>query len=262
MSEIVVRLLMLATSKRNRNCCLSGCMGCLGVLALAFISLTSLIAGIILMSGGTYYYPMPGHTHVSSSFDPNRIHPIRKVPLPHNGTDFPAPTGTEVFPVSPGTVLTTFQNSEEGKTIVVDHGEGVLSKYKHLSEILVRVGEPVLLGVPIGLCGSTGDSTGPHLHLELQINGSYVDIEPLLEEWPEEGFLTVQETDGNTANTPQPYIRVKRKYIDKTKIFLSEQRALCFKGYLYGLLAVPETQPALRGEVMQAVRQYGLLYPA
>lgn len=98
----------------------------------------------------------------------------------HNGMDFGANTGTPVKSVLPGTVTYAEYHQYGGLRIVVDHGDGTETTYNHLNEILVDVGQVVGADEVIGTVGSTGNSTGPHLHFEMMRNGEYVDPAPLL----------------------------------------------------------------------------------
>ena len=96
----------------------------------------------------------------------------------HSGVDFAAPQGTELYSWKNGTVTFAAWSGNYGYFIIVDHGDGTISRYAHCSKIIVNVGDSVVQGQTIGLVGSTGRSTGPHLHLEIQVNGKNVD--PLL----------------------------------------------------------------------------------
>lgn len=105
-----------------------------------------------------------------------RIHPIYKVPKFHEGLDFTAPKGTEVFATADGTVVQADDNSSGyGNVIVIDHGFGYRTRYAHLSAFKVKAGEKVKRGQLIGLVGDTGLSTAPHLHYEVEKNGVKVD---------------------------------------------------------------------------------------
>lgn len=90
----------------------------------------------------------------------------------HNGIDIGASTGTSVYSAAYGTITYTGYNSSSGNHIIVDHGNGFKTYYKHLSKILVKNGDVVNKGQRIGLVGSTGRSTGPHLHFEIHLYGS------------------------------------------------------------------------------------------
>lgn len=100
----------------------------------------------------------------------------------HSGVDFGAPTGTPVVAAAPGTVTFAGNRVGSGYGIVVylDHGSGTSTRYAHLSGTNASVGQSVNSGQEIGRVGSTGDSTGPHLHFELLLAGDKVDPEPYL----------------------------------------------------------------------------------
>lgn len=126
--------------------------------------------------------------HVTSGFGP-RTHPITgKQRSPHPGVDFRAATGAPVFAVAGGVVVRSYFSRGDkargigsyGERIVVAHPGGYESSYAHLSERLAREGEQVVPGQLIGRAGSTGDSTGPHLHFELRFRNVPLDPMPLL----------------------------------------------------------------------------------
>jgi hypothetical protein len=93
----------------------------------------------------------------------------------HTGIDFVAPSGTNVDVTASGTVVQAGVNSGYGNLVEVDHGGGLVTRYGHLSQILVNVGDKVKAGDVIGRVGSTGRSTGPHLHYEVRRDGSPID---------------------------------------------------------------------------------------
>jgi murein DD-endopeptidase MepM/ murein hydrolase activator NlpD len=90
----------------------------------------------------------------------------------HPGIDFGAPFGSTVVAASAGTVLFAGWNSGYGYLVVIDHGGGLHTRYGHNSTLLVQVGEKVSAGEPIARSGSTGDSTGPHVHFEVRLNST------------------------------------------------------------------------------------------
>jgi murein DD-endopeptidase MepM/ murein hydrolase activator NlpD len=105
-----------------------------------------------------------------------RIHPIYKISKFHNGMDFTAPTGTEVYATGNGVVsMVKSERRELGNHIVIDHGFGYQTVYGHLDRFNVREGQKIKRGDIIGFVGSTGLSTAPHLHYEVKINGLNVD---------------------------------------------------------------------------------------
>lgn len=107
------------------------------------------------------------HLEVTSGFG-SRVDPFLGERAMHTGTDFRATTGTSVMATGPGTVIAAGPSGGYGKLIEIDHGNGITSRYAHLSSILVDVGDVVAMGEIIGRVGSTGRSTGPHLHYELR----------------------------------------------------------------------------------------------
>lgn len=122
-------------------------------------------------------WPIPGYTraNISSEFAPNRINPVTGVNESHNGTDIAAPTGTQVVAAKAGTVIEANYNNGAGYHIVIDHGDGVKTYYFHSSQLIANEGDEVKAGDVIMLVGSTGQSTGPHLHFGITINGEWVN---------------------------------------------------------------------------------------
>jgi murein DD-endopeptidase MepM/ murein hydrolase activator NlpD len=121
---------------------------------------------------GGMLWPTPGP--VTSGFG-YRIHPIYGYLRFHPGIDIGAPIGQGIMAVLPGVVVQAGPMGTYGNIVVVDHGNGFATAYAHQSKILVHVGERVSKGERIGLVGSTGASTGPHLHFETRVNGEPVD---------------------------------------------------------------------------------------
>ena len=93
----------------------------------------------------------------------------------HTGVDLATSLGTAIYPIASGTVVFAGWQGSYGNLIQIDHGDGVQSWYGHCNEIYVSVGEEVTPDTCIGAVGSTGNSTGPHLHLEIRINGNAVN---------------------------------------------------------------------------------------
>lgn len=114
-------------------------------------------------------------SNVTSGFNKARFHPILKTRRPHMGTDFGAPTGTPVRSVANGTVVRAGKAGGHGNYIEIQHDKRYRTSYSHLSRIGVRKGESVAQGQVIGAVGSTGMSTGPHLHFQLWIDNKLVD---------------------------------------------------------------------------------------
>ena len=93
----------------------------------------------------------------------------------HKGVDWACPIGTTVYASCAGTVISASYNGGYGNNVVISHADGRLTRYAHNSKLLVKAGQHVEQGEPIALSGSTGRSTGPHVHFEIYINGSAVD---------------------------------------------------------------------------------------
>lgn len=115
------------------------------------------------------------YKRVSSPFNPRRFHPILKRIRPHLGVDLAAPTGTPVVAASDGVVDFAAWRGGYGKTVIIDHGERYSTLYGHLHSYQVKKGDSVKRGQIIGQVGSTGLSTGPHLHYEIRVDGIHRD---------------------------------------------------------------------------------------
>ncbi len=120
-------------------------------------------------------YPVRKGTRISSGFNPNRKHPVTGRVTPHNGTDFGVGVGTPVMAAGDGKVIMVRNHPYAGKYIVLEHGSTYKTRYLHLSRIQVKKGQQVKRGQQIGLSGSTGRVTGPHLHYELLIRNRPVN---------------------------------------------------------------------------------------
>ncbi len=121
-------------------------------------------------------WPLPGHTRITSYFG-YRVAPTKDASTYHKGIDISANTGTDVVAAIAGTVVTATYAYASGNYIVIDHGNGVRTTYCHASKLLVKAGDEVKRGQVIMKVGSTGVSTGPHLHFGIYING--VAVNPL-----------------------------------------------------------------------------------
>lgn len=199
---------------------------CVGLLLIPFIFLAA--AGSVFVSaafGDTFYFPIVYHTTPSEPYDPNRvivheyeetvmvpvldkngkpkkdedgnvimneeIHKFEEeIQSPHFGVDFNVSEGTYVSASRSGTVVSVYENEEDGKTVVIEHLDHWRSIYKHLSSVRVQNGEEVLMGYPIGQAGMTGSCTPYdrdktfHLHFEItRDDGNLIDPMSVLEDW-------------------------------------------------------------------------------
>src|SRR5512140_874981 len=121
--------------------------------------------------------PLPG----GQSFGVNRIYNGKPDPQPHMGIDYPAPAGSKVLATAAGTVVVARELFFEGNAVFIDHGNGLVTMYFHLSRIDVEVGQEVTKGYTLGLSGTTGRSTGPHLFFGVRWHNARVDPTFLLE---------------------------------------------------------------------------------
>ncbi len=123
---------------------------------------------------GQFSWPTPGYNRITSPFG-WRIHPILKTRRMHTGTDIGAPAGTNIQAAADGTLIFAGSLGAYGNATVIDHGDGMSTMYAHQSRILVSENQKVQRGQVIGKVGSTGWSTGPHLHFEVRKNGDPVN---------------------------------------------------------------------------------------
>lgn len=125
--------------------------------------------------GGEFTWPTPSCHYITSHFSPRRKNPVTGVYKRHTGTDIGASYGAAIVAANSGTVTLAGWNSGYGNCVIIDHGGGKATLYAHMSSYSVSKGQSVQKGQQIGCVGSTGNSTGPHLHFEILINGSAVD---------------------------------------------------------------------------------------
>ena len=131
---------------------------------------------ITIDSETSYLWPLPGYYRLSSQFG-YRIHPITGKAHSHTGIDIPASGGTPILACKSGQVVTSAYHYSYGNYVVVDHGGGNSTLYAHMSSRGVSEGQMVTQGQTIGYVGTTGSSTGTHLHLEVRDNYTRVDPE-------------------------------------------------------------------------------------
>jgi murein DD-endopeptidase MepM/ murein hydrolase activator NlpD len=137
-------------------------------------SLTSIINGSAGGGNGTGSMIWPVNGTVTSGFG-YRIHPILGKRLLHTGIDIAAGSGTAIWAADSGKVIYATWSGGYGNTVAIDHGGGISTLYAHQSSMAVSYGQTVSKGEVIGYVGSTGYSTGPHLHFEVRVNGTPVD---------------------------------------------------------------------------------------
>ena len=137
-----------------------------------------------IISESGYLWPLPGRYRLTSAFG-YRIHPITGVPHSHTGIDIPAPANTPILAAKSGQVVTSAYHSSYGNYVVIDHGNGNSTLYAHMNSRAVSEGQMVTQGQTIGYVGTTGSSTGNHLHLEIRVNYSRIDPESC---YPSIGF--------------------------------------------------------------------------
>lgn len=118
--------------------------------------------------------PVTDYPYLSSSYGWRR-HPVTGRHTRHDGLDFAAPSGTPILAAAGGVVLAAGPEAGYGKRVDIDHGDGLVSRYAHASELLVQPGDLVERGQLIARVGSSGVSTGPHLHFEIRLAGQALD---------------------------------------------------------------------------------------
>lgn len=124
--------------------------------------------------GGVLDWPVPGYYRISSPYG-YRIHPILKTKKMHTGIDIAAPSGATVIAANSGTVIYAGYYGGYGNTVIIDHGGQISTLYAHNSKLLVKEGDKVTKGQTVSKVGSTGLSTGPHLHFEVRKNGKHTN---------------------------------------------------------------------------------------
>lgn len=124
----------------------------------------------VYSGNGKFLWPSPVSSNVSSEFG-YRTHPIYKTRMLHRGIDISAPAGSNVLAGEAGTVITAGWNNSYGYYVSINHGGGYVTLYAHNSKLLVSKGDTVTRGQVIAKVGSTGNSTGNHIHFEVMVNG-------------------------------------------------------------------------------------------
>ena len=145
--------------------------------------------------------PVNDYPFLSSSYGWRR-NPVTHRYAMHEGLDFAAPTGTPIIAASGGVVLESRFQSGYGNTVEIDHGDGMITRYAHASKLLVKPGELVGRGQEIALVGSTGQSTGPHLHFEVRLEGQPLDPRLFLQS-PDTSRPVVAQVSGAAVSAPK-----------------------------------------------------------
>lgn len=126
-----------------------------------------------IYNGGMFAWPCPGYKRISDEYG-NRMHPILGVEKFHNGIDMAASSGTPILAAYDGDVVAADYSGSMGNYIMINHGSGLYTIYMHCSALYVSKGQTVYKGQNIAAVGSTGRSTGPHLHFSVRQSGNYV----------------------------------------------------------------------------------------
>ena len=129
------------------------------------------LCGGTTVADGELCWPLPGHTYISCHF--GEVDAFGNTG--HRGTDIPVPEGTPILAAHNGTVLVSGWNDSYGNQVLLDNGLGLSTRYAHMTQTAVTAGEAVTAGQVIGYVGSTGDSTGSHLHFEVMQGGVQID---------------------------------------------------------------------------------------
>lgn len=128
---------------------------------------------LLTYDGGQFKFPLAYYTRLSDDYG-WRMHPTLHVQKFHNGIDLAAPTGTDIYAAYDGKVVAAAYSSSMGNYVMIDHGDELYTIYMHASKLYVSAGDIVVKGETIAAVGSTGRSTGPHLHFGVRLNGQYV----------------------------------------------------------------------------------------
>ena len=127
---------------------------------------------VLTYDGGTFKFPLATYTRISDDYG-NRIHPTLGIEQFHNGVDFAAPKGTAIYAAYDGQVVAATYSNTMGNYVMIDHGGGLYTIYMHASALYVSKDDIVVRGETIAAVGSTGRSTGNHLHFSVRKDGAY-----------------------------------------------------------------------------------------
>ena len=158
---------------------------------------------------------------ISSSFNPRRLHPVAKTVRPHRGTDYAADRGTPVWASGDGRVIRSSYDANNGNIVVIQHGNGIQTKYLHLNKRYVKKGDRVRQKQTIGSVGSTGLATGPHLHYEFLLSGVHRNPATIVKKLPQAKSIEQGQED-IFKQQALPLIAQLNKYSQSTQIALAE----------------------------------------
>ena len=131
-------------------------------------------SGVVLTyDGGAFKFPVASYTRVSDDYG-MRIHPTLHGEKFHNGVDLASPKGTAIYAAYDGVVVAATYSGTMGNYVMIDHGDGLYTIYMHASALYVEKDDIVVRGETIAAVGSTGRSTGNHLHFSVRLNGTYI----------------------------------------------------------------------------------------
>ena len=128
---------------------------------------------VLTYDNGPFKFPLASYTRISDEYG-MRIHPTLGVEQFHNGVDFASPKGTAIYAAYDGKVVAAEYSASMGNYVMIDHGSGLYTIYMHASALYVKKDDIVVRGETIAAVGSTGRSTGNHLHFSVRLNGAYV----------------------------------------------------------------------------------------
>lgn len=128
---------------------------------------------VLTYDGGTFAWPCPAYKSISSDYG-TRMHPTLGIQQFHNGVDMAAPAGSDILAAYSGVVVAAAYSNTMGNYIMIDHGDGLYTIYMHASKLYVSKDDIVAKGETIAAVGSTGRSTGNHLHFSVRLKGNYV----------------------------------------------------------------------------------------
>lgn len=180
-STIKKRIIMLTNNRSNKKYKWRylGILPAIGLMIILFhVPAESTVARRVIETEGIpSAFPLPSeyNNKITWNYNKEAIHPITGKKTVHHGVDIAAPTGTPVYASGSGVVKQAENLEGWGKIVIIEHTEGISSRYAHLDQFEVKAGDQVAVGQVIGRVGNTGQSTGPHLHYEVRKDGNPVN---------------------------------------------------------------------------------------